>query len=110
MVGIFVAVVGSFVCSFCPHHLISFLPLDGHSGWDKSCSFSPSGHYIYSASEDGNLVMWTAGAGQLDGIVDKDSNLPPRSICASSDGKYIVSGHEHGTVKMWRMGRGSPID
>ena len=53
-------------------------------------------------------MMWTTATGQLDGIIDKDTN-EPRSICASSDGKYIVSGHEGGFVKTWRVGRGSVV-
>jgi WD40 repeat protein len=88
--------------------------LAGHSAKIDSCSFSPSGHEVYSASQDGNLVMWTAATGQLDAIIDTGyySMLinEPLSVRASSDGKCIVSGHANGTVKAWRTGRGGLMD
>jgi hypothetical protein len=90
-------------------HLRTFA---GHSACVRSCSFSPSGHAIYSASDDGTLMMWTTATGQLDGIIDKDSNVPhswPHSICASSDGKHIVSGDSGGLVKTWRVGQGGLV-
>ena len=80
----------------------------GHSDKITSVAVDAARSTIVSGSRDTTLRLWTAATGQLQQIVDTDSDV--YSCCFSPDGKSILSGHEGGSVQLWdARGRFTPI-
>ncbi|KAG8776851.1 hypothetical protein FRC15_011673 [Serendipita sp. 397] len=84
-------------------------PLEGHTGWIRSVTYSPDGRHIISGSEDCTIRMWDAVTGDaigkpLEGHADWTS-----SVAYSPDGRHIISGSDDCTIRMWDAETGDTV-
>ncbi|KAF8747893.1 WD40 repeat-like protein [Rhizoctonia solani] len=109
-------------------------PLQGHTDWVRSVTYSPDGTLIASASDDKTIRLWrsdngTPAASPLQGhtrgvysvVFSLDGTLlvsgsgdktfghtdEVNSVVVSADGTLVVSGSDDGTVRVWRIADGS---
>lgn len=80
--------------------------LSGHSDHVRSVTISPDDKFIYSASRDNSIKIWTNG---IDNEYREIKTLTGHSsgvytVVVSSDGKTIYSGSFDGSIKAWRVG------
>ena len=73
--------------------------LGGHSGYVTAVAWSPDGHHILTASNDGTARIWDATTGDNTLTLTHTNSL---SVVAwSPDGHHILTGSEDGTVRIW---------
>lgn len=83
--------------SFTGEHIRT---LRGHTHRIYSVTYSPDGERILSASGDGTIGIWHAGAGSL--LCTLPAALRVHTAMFSPDGKIIASGGNDGVVRLWR--------
>ena len=71
----------------------------GHQGWVKSASFSPDGHYLATAGDDGMVKIWHTSQGLIDEWQSGQDEV--WRISFSSQGNELVTVGEDGTTKLW---------
>ncbi|KAG1843729.1 WD40-repeat-containing domain protein, partial [Suillus tomentosus] len=84
-------------------------PLEGHTDWVRSVSFSPDGTRIVSGSDDKTIQLWDAGTGQPVGEPLKGHTDWVRSVSFSPDGTRIISSSDDGTVRVWYAAIGKSL-
>ena len=78
--------------------------LGGHSGYVTAVAWSPDGHHILTASNDGTARIWDATTGDNTLTLTHTNSL---SVVAwSPDGHHILTGSEDGTVRIWDAATG----
>ena len=76
-------------------------PLEGHTGWVNSVSFSGDGSRIVSGSGDKTVRVWDAVSGEcVLGPLEGHTRWV-MSVSFSGDGLRIVSGSSDNTVRVW---------
>ncbi|KAG1867062.1 WD40-repeat-containing domain protein, partial [Suillus tomentosus] len=76
-------------------------PLEGHTDWVWSVSFSPDGTRIVSGSGDKTVRLWDVATGQPLGEPLEGHTALVYSVSFSPDGTRIISGSSDKTVRMW---------
>ncbi|WP_370088755.1 caspase family protein [Ekhidna sp.] len=72
----------------------------GHTAGINMVQYSPTGKYIYSASDDKSIKMWDVQTG-IDVNTFNAHEAPVNSIHLSKDGSLLVSADMNGTVILW---------
>lgn len=81
-------------------HVLDLLTLKGHKSGVKSCSWSPDGSKILSASSDKTLKIWDAVSGCC--LLTLAGHKYEINACAwSPDGTKVLSASADQTVKIW---------
>ena len=79
-------------------------PLEGHTSWVNSVSFSPDGLRIVSGSGNGSwdntVRVWDASSGELLKTLEGHTDSV-NSVSFSPDGSRIVSGSNDKTMRVW---------
>lgn len=81
----------------------------GHSSWVNSVAWSPNGHFVASASDDGTVQIWDGGDG---GSIYTYQNHTGsvNAVAWSPDEQRIASASANdGTVQVWNASDGSNI-
>ncbi len=76
--------------------------LNGHENIVNSASFSPDGHLVVTASQDGTVRLWDSSTGQARGPVWKHGGNVSLAVF-SSDGRLVLSGSEDCTARIWEV-------
>lgn len=74
--------------------------LVGHSGPVYSCKFSPDNQFLFSASQDGSIRLWSLCTFSSV-VVYKGHNGPVWDIDVGPSGHYFVSGSSDRTARLW---------
>lgn len=72
----------------------------GHTAGINMVQYSPTGKYVYSASDDKSIKMWDVQTG-IDVNTFNAHEAPVNSIQLSSDGKLLVSADQKGIIILW---------
>ena len=72
----------------------------GHTAGINMVQYSPTGKYVYSASNDKSIKMWDVQTG-IDVNTFNAHEAPVNSIHLSDDGKLLVSADQAGSVILW---------
>lgn len=73
----------------------------GHKAAVNSCSYSPDGKFIHTASYDNTLKIWNARTGYMIHDIKNPDNVGFFASVYSPDGKYIVAGAANGTIYIY---------
>ena len=76
-------------------------PLEGHTGYVNSISFSPDGVVLYSASRDGTIRCWESSSGEPVGHPLTGHKYEITSLDISPNGRYIVTGSWDESIRIW---------
>ena len=78
---------------------------DGHD--DINClALSNDRRHLISGSDDGMVLCWDVGNGELVGSPCKGYEVAVSSVAYSPDGKRVVSGYSDGTVRIYEVASG----
>ena len=77
----------------------------GHTAGINMVQYSPTGKYVYSASDDKSIKMWDVQTG-IDVNTMNAHEAPVNSIHLSRDGSLLVSADQSGVVILWDAIRG----
>jgi WD40 repeat protein len=77
-----------------------------HQGQVNKVVFSPDGHKLLSASDDGTVKVWDANTSQLL-LVVKNNKGGALSAVFSPDGHKVLSSYSDSTVKLWDANSGN---
>ncbi len=72
----------------------------GHKAAINMVKYSPTGKYVYSASDDKSIKMWDVATG-IDVETFNAHEAPVLTIELSADGQSMVSGDADGTLILW---------
>ncbi|MEP1034335.1 caspase family protein [Ekhidna sp.] len=72
----------------------------GHTSGINMVQYSPTGKYVYSASDDKSIKMWDVQTG-IDVNTFNAHEAPVNSIHLSDDGTLLVSADRAGAVILW---------
>lgn len=72
----------------------------GHTQGINMVQYSPTGKFVYSASDDKTIKMWDVQSG-IDINTFNAHEAPVNSIHLSEDGKLLVSADQAGVVILW---------
>jgi len=76
--------------------------LEGHRDAINSCSFSPDGGRVLSASGDKTLKLWRAADGALERTLEGHSDVV-WGCCFSPNGAHMLSASADRALKLWRV-------
>ena len=82
--------------------------LKGHLGKVRYCTFSHSGKYIASASEDRTIRIWDVASGKCICTL-KGHGATVGSVSFSFDDKFIVSSSDDNTIRVWNAASGNTV-
>jgi WD40 repeat protein/serine/threonine protein kinase len=74
--------------------------LSGHTAKINRILYSKTG-MIYSASADGNIIIWDAGTNEVFGPIINARSRPVNDIAGTDDGRIIVSCSDDGLIRVW---------
>ncbi|MEQ1891687.1 MAG: protein kinase, partial [Planctomycetota bacterium] len=83
--------------------------LELHRRGINALSFDPSGKHLASASEDGEVVLWDALAGQPLRRLRGGHTMYVNSLCFRADGKLLLTGSQDKTARVWDVESGRPL-
>ncbi len=88
-----------------PQHVPGTLitQLIGHSDKVNAVAWSPDGHHIATASNDGTTRIWSSSGGNATFIYTGHSG-PVNSVAWSRDSQRIASASDDTTVRLWSAG------
>jgi WD40 repeat protein len=73
----------------------------GHQSWVTSVSFSPSGKYLATASEDGTALLWDLCGNPIAHFKGHQAEI--RSISFSKSENYLATVSVDGTTRLWDL-------
>jgi WD40 repeat protein len=73
----------------------------GHQSWVTSVSFSPSGKYLATASEDGTALLWDLCGNPIAHFEGHQAEV--RSISFSKSENYLATVSVDGTTRLWDL-------
>jgi WD40 repeat protein len=71
--------------------------------------FSPDGHRLASAGDDGRVRLWNADTGQLVGVPLVGDTKSVNVVAFSPDGHRLASAGDDGMVRLWNADTGQPL-
>jgi WD40 repeat protein/serine/threonine protein kinase len=74
--------------------------LSEHTAKINRILYSKTG-MIYSASADGNIIVWDAGTNEVFGPIINAHSRPVNDIAGTDDGRIIVSCSDDGLIRVW---------
>jgi WD40 repeat protein len=79
----------------------------GHTGRTKAVTYSPSGKWLASADELGNVRVWDLKRRRMVAELQHGEGRPGgvNAIAFSSDGKLLATGGTDGRVRAWKTDR-----
>ena len=81
--------------------------LGGHSSLVSAMAWSPDGHHILTASDDGTARIWDATTG--DNTLTLTHTYPVSAVAWSPDGHHILTGSQDGTARIWDATTGEQV-
>jgi WD40 repeat protein len=81
----------------------------GHVGSIGSIAFSPDGHRIITASQDGTARVWEATSGKEKIVLNAADRVPVTIASFSPDGRLILTQTEEGKNLIWDADTGRKI-
>ena len=73
--------------------------LGGHSSLVSAMAWSPDGHHILTASDDGTARIWDATTG--DNTLTLTHKAPVNAVAWSPDGHHILTASRNRTARIW---------
>jgi len=73
----------------------------GHSEIVQDVAFSPNGHLIVSAGDDGNLVFWDLDSGEPAVFEERRSGFT--AVAFQPNGFHLAAANRDGTVTLWDL-------
>ena len=83
-----------------------YVELKGHAGPVRSAVFSAN--RVFTAAEDGAVLVWDASSGER--LKRLDAGRALRHVAVSSDGARAIATAEQGTVHIWDVASGQRRD
>lgn len=74
-----------------------------HQGAVNSVAFSPDGQILASADQEGVIVLWDVGTGQIVGQPLTGHRGPISSLAFSTNGQILASAGNDQTIRLWDL-------
>ena len=83
--------------------------LGGHSGYVTAVAWSPDGHHILTASNDGTARIWDTTTGDNTLTLTLTHTDWVRAVAWSPDGHHILTASEDRTARIWDATKGEQV-
>ncbi|MEM6251646.1 MAG: hypothetical protein AAF821_01880 [Cyanobacteria bacterium P01_D01_bin.156] len=83
------------------HGVREKIRISGHQDWVLSARFSPNGHYLASASDDGTVRLWSTQGKLLQVFTGHQGSV--LDVAFSHDSQLLGSAGDDATIRLWQM-------